>query len=134
MPKEELTHIGTEQEAEFDQQHNDDNDDCFDVGVLNTDDLEEEEVDNSLISVVRRILTAPNVEKEDWRRTSIFQMLPMNTTEMEKYKEKKPKDVAAVGESKELTVGPVFEMCLKVSNLSSESSSESTASTSIDDH
>ncbi|XP_058191258.1 uncharacterized protein LOC131308354 [Rhododendron vialii] len=67
--------IGTEQEAEFDQQHNDDNDDSFVVGVLNTDDLEEEEVDNSLISVVRRILTAPKVEKEDRRHTSIFQML-----------------------------------------------------------
>ncbi|KAF7135648.1 hypothetical protein RHSIM_Rhsim08G0121000 [Rhododendron simsii] len=72
-PKRNL-HMGMEQEAEFDQQHNDDNDDSFDVGVLNTDDIEEE-VDNSLISVVRRILTAPKVEKEDWRRTSIFQML-----------------------------------------------------------
>ncbi|CAL5349722.1 unnamed protein product [Camellia sinensis] len=38
-------------------------------------DLEDEEVDNSLISVVRRILAAPKTEKEDWRRTSIFQML-----------------------------------------------------------
>ncbi|KAG5535161.1 hypothetical protein RHGRI_023069 [Rhododendron griersonianum] len=73
-PKRNL-HMGMEQESEFDQQRNDDNDDSFDVGVLNTDDLEEEEVDNSLISVVRCILTAPKVEKEDWRRTSIFQML-----------------------------------------------------------
>ncbi|KAG5531711.1 hypothetical protein RHGRI_026363 [Rhododendron griersonianum] len=73
-PKRNL-HMGMEQEAEYDQQHNDDNDDSFAVGVLNTDDLEEEEVDNSLISVVRRILIAPKVEKEDWRRTSIFQML-----------------------------------------------------------
>ncbi|KAF7119541.1 hypothetical protein RHSIM_Rhsim13G0043600 [Rhododendron simsii] len=46
---------------------------CFKCGE--TDDLEEEEVDNSLIYVVRLILTAPKVEKEDWRRTSIFQML-----------------------------------------------------------
>ncbi|KAF7144488.1 hypothetical protein RHSIM_Rhsim04G0004700 [Rhododendron simsii] len=59
-PKRNL-HMGMEQENEFDQQHNDDNDDSFDVGVLNTDDLEEEEVDNSLISVVRRILTAPKL-------------------------------------------------------------------------
>ncbi|KAG5557605.1 hypothetical protein RHGRI_007755 [Rhododendron griersonianum] len=101
-PKRNL-HMGMEQESEFDQQRNDDNDDSFDVGVLNTDDLEEEEVDNSLISVVRRILIAPKVEKEDWRRTSIFQMLVrcgnqarklIIDAEMEKYKEKKPKDVA----------------------------------------
>ena len=39
------------------------------------DDLEEDEVDTSLLSVVRCILAAPKVEKEDWRRTSIFQML-----------------------------------------------------------
>ena len=31
------------------------------------DDLEEDEVDTSLLSVVRRILAAPKVEKEDWR-------------------------------------------------------------------
>ena len=39
------------------------------------DDLEEDEVDTSLLSVVRCILAAPKVEKEDWRQTSIFQML-----------------------------------------------------------
>ncbi|KAF7147941.1 hypothetical protein RHSIM_Rhsim03G0243100 [Rhododendron simsii] len=82
-PKRNL-HMGMEQEAEFDQQHNDDNDDSFDIGVLNTDDLEEEEVDNSLISVVRRILTAPKVEKEDWRRTSIFQMLVLSGNQAQK--------------------------------------------------
>ncbi|KAF7127234.1 hypothetical protein RHSIM_Rhsim11G0003600 [Rhododendron simsii] len=42
--------------------------------------------------------------------------------------------VVAVGESTDLVVGPVFEMCLKVSNLSSESSSESTTSTAIAEH
>ena len=36
------------------------------------DDLEEDEVDTSLLSIVRRILAAPKVEKEDWRRNSIF--------------------------------------------------------------
>ena len=39
------------------------------------DDLENDEEDNSLVSLVRRILAAPKVEEEDWRRTSIFQML-----------------------------------------------------------
>ena len=42
------------------------------------DDLEEDEVDTSLLSVVRCILAAPKVEKEDWRRTSIFQMYFIN--------------------------------------------------------
>ena len=46
----------------------------FDYGAFATDDLEDEE-DTSLISVVKRILAAPKVEEEDWRRTSIFQML-----------------------------------------------------------
>ena len=39
------------------------------------DDLEEDEVDTSLLSVVRRILAAPKVEKKDWRRTLIFHIL-----------------------------------------------------------
>ena len=39
------------------------------------DDLEEDEEDTSLDSVVRRILAIPKVDEEDWRRTSIFQML-----------------------------------------------------------
>ena len=47
----------------------------FDYGAFATDDLEEDEEDTSLISVVKRILAAPKVEEEDWRRTSIFQML-----------------------------------------------------------
>jgi hypothetical protein len=37
--------------------------------------LGEDEVDTSLVAVVRRILAAPKLEKEDWRRTLIFQML-----------------------------------------------------------
>ena len=52
-----------------------DEDRAFDYGDFAMDDLEEDEVDTSLLSVVRRILAAPKVEKEDWRRTSIFQML-----------------------------------------------------------
>ncbi|XP_050238175.1 uncharacterized protein LOC126687661 [Mercurialis annua] len=40
------------------------------------DDLQDEGVDSTFLSVVRRILTAPKAEKEeDWRRTSIFQTL-----------------------------------------------------------
>ncbi|KAI8530349.1 hypothetical protein RHMOL_Rhmol11G0050700 [Rhododendron molle] len=42
--------------------------------------------------------------------------------------------VAAVGELKELVVGPLFEMCLNVCNLSSESSSELTTSMAIAEH
>ena len=52
-----------------------DEDRAFDYGDFAMDDLEEDEVDTSLLSVVRCILAAPKVEKEDWRRTSIFQML-----------------------------------------------------------
>ena len=46
--------------------------DEFDYGAFTVDDLEEDEVDTSLLSIVRRILAAPKVEKEDWRRNSIF--------------------------------------------------------------
>jgi hypothetical protein len=68
-------HIGVEHEDEPDQQNHEDDEESFDVGAFNTDDLEDDEIDSSLISVVRRILAAPKVEKEDWKRTSIFQML-----------------------------------------------------------
>ena len=46
--------------------------DEFDYGAFTVDDLEEDEVDTSLLSIVRRILAAPKVEKEDWRQNSIF--------------------------------------------------------------
>ena len=36
---------------------------------------EEDEIDTSFIAVVRCILSTPKDEKEDWKRTSIFQML-----------------------------------------------------------
>ena len=36
----------------------------FDYGAFATDDLEEDEEDTSLISVVKRILAAPKVEEE----------------------------------------------------------------------
>ena len=46
----------------------------FDYGDFAMDDLEEDEMDTSLLYLVRCILATPKVEKVDWRRTSIFQM------------------------------------------------------------
>ena len=45
------------------------------IAQLNVDDLEDKEEDTSYLSVVRRLLSAPKSQKEDWRRTSIFQTL-----------------------------------------------------------
>ncbi|KAG5564865.1 hypothetical protein RHGRI_000907 [Rhododendron griersonianum] len=118
-PKRNL-HMGMEQEAEFDQQNNDDS---FDVGVLNTDDLEEEEVDNSLISVVRCILTAPKVEKKDRKCTSIFQMLVRCENQARKLiidggscmnVEKKPKDVA---ENKPKSLHILTKKCFQAESM-----------------
>ena len=72
-PKKNL-HIGLEHEEEPEPQKDEQNENSFDYGVYDPIDLDDEEVDISLTSVVRRILAAPKVE-EDWRRTSIFQML-----------------------------------------------------------
>ncbi|KAA8530772.1 hypothetical protein F0562_005597 [Nyssa sinensis] len=66
--------VGMEHEEEPDQQKHEDEKDSFDFGAFNTDVLEEEEMDTSLFFIVRSILTAPKVEKEDWRCT-IFQMM-----------------------------------------------------------
>ena len=57
------------------EQDEDHKDDAFDYGAFAIDDLEEDEEDTSLVSIVRHILTAPKAEEEDSRRTSIFQML-----------------------------------------------------------
>ena len=57
------------------EQDEDHKDDAFDYGAFAIDDLEEDEEDTSLVSIVRHILAAPKAEEEDWRRTSIFQML-----------------------------------------------------------
>nr|XP_024931657.2 uncharacterized protein LOC107422641 [Ziziphus jujuba var. spinosa] len=72
-PKRNL-HLDVEHHEELDQQREEDEDN-FNYGVYNPDDLEEDEVDTSLSAVVRRILSIPKDEKEDWKRTSIFQML-----------------------------------------------------------
>ena len=56
-------------DCEQDEGHMEDE---FDYGAFTVDDLEEDEVDTSLLSIVRRILAAPKVEKEDWRQNSIF--------------------------------------------------------------
>ena len=74
-PKKRSLHIGVEDEKEGIQQDEDHKEDTLDYGAFTVDDLEEDEVDTSLLSVVRRILAAPKVEKKDWRRTLIFQML-----------------------------------------------------------
>lgn len=48
----------------------------FDYGIYDHDDLEEEdEASTSQNAIVRLILSIPKNEKEDWRHTSIFQML-----------------------------------------------------------
>ncbi|GFS35263.1 hypothetical protein Acr_00g0038700 [Actinidia rufa] len=80
-PKKNL-HIGVGHEDVSDQQNYEDDGESFDVGALNTDDLEDDEIDSSLISVVTRILAAPKVEKEDWKRTSIFQMQNLEDDEL----------------------------------------------------
>ena len=49
--------------------------DAFDYGDFAMDVLKEDELDTSLLFIVRRIIVAPKVEKVDWRRTSIFQIL-----------------------------------------------------------
>ena len=64
-PKRSL-HIGVEDE--------DHKEDVFDYGVFTVDDLEENEVDTSLLSIMRCILATPKVAKVDWRQTSIFQI------------------------------------------------------------
>ncbi|GFS36272.1 NAD(P)-binding Rossmann-fold superfamily protein [Actinidia rufa] len=65
-PKRNL-HIGVEHEDESDQQNHEDDVESFDVEALNTDDLEDDEIDFSLIAVVRHMLAAPKVGKEDWK-------------------------------------------------------------------
>ena len=68
-------HIGFEDKERATQQDEDHKEDVFNYGDFATNDLEEDEEDISLVSIVRRILAAPKIEEEDWRRTSIFQML-----------------------------------------------------------
>ena len=75
MSNEEDLHIGFEDKEKATQQDEDHKEDVFNYGDFATNDLEEDEEDISLVSIVRRILAAPKIEEEDWRRTSIFQML-----------------------------------------------------------
>ena len=75
MSNEEDLHIGFEDKERATQQDEDHKEDVFNYGDFATNDLEEDEEDISLVSIVRRILAAPKIEEEDWRRTSIFQML-----------------------------------------------------------
>ena len=73
-PKKNL-HIVLEHEEKPEPQKDEQNENSFDYGVYDPGDLDDKEVDISLASIVRCILAAPKVEEEDWRRTSIFQML-----------------------------------------------------------
>ena len=75
MSNEEDLHIGFEDKEKATQQDEDHKEDVFNYGDFATNDLEEDDEDISLVSIVRRILAAPKIEEEDWRRTSIFQML-----------------------------------------------------------
>ena len=68
-------HIGLEHEEKPESQKDEQNENSFDYEVYDLVDLDDEEVDISLGFVVRRILKTPKVEEEDWRQTSIFQML-----------------------------------------------------------
>ena len=75
MSNEEDLHIGFEDKERATQEDEDHKENVFNYGDFATNDLEEDEEDISLVSIVRRILAAPKIEEEDWRRTSIFQML-----------------------------------------------------------
>ena len=68
-PKKRNLHIGFEDKERVTQQDEDHKEDAFNYGDFATNDLEEDKEDISLVSVVRRILAAPKIEEEDWRRT-----------------------------------------------------------------
>lgn len=63
-----------EQEEQL-QQEGAENEEDEENPEFNADDLVDSDVDTSLAMVVRPILAAPKIEKEDWRRTTIFQTL-----------------------------------------------------------
>ena len=75
MSNEEDLHIGFEDKEMATKEDEDHKENVFNYGDFATNDLEEDEEDISLVSIVRHILAAPKIEEEDWRRTSIFQML-----------------------------------------------------------
>ena len=67
-------YICLESEEEPEPPKQEENGNSFDYGAYDLVDLDDEELDGQLASVVSRILAVPKVE-EDWCRTSIFQML-----------------------------------------------------------
>ena len=67
-------HIGLEYEEEPKPPKQEDDGNSFDYGVYDLVDLDHEELNGQLVSVVRCILAISKVEEEDWRRNSIFQM------------------------------------------------------------
>ena len=64
-------HIGLESEGEP-EPPNEENGSSFHYGAYDHVDLDDEELDGQLVSMVRRILAVPKVEEKDRRRTSIF--------------------------------------------------------------
>ncbi|XP_065633409.1 uncharacterized protein LOC136069134 [Quercus suber] len=104
-PKKRSLHIGVEDEDERIQQDEDHKEDAFDYGAFTVDDLEEDEVDTSLLFVVRftHILLGrswlfdQNVKY--YRRENTYALMvgkkevvlkPMTLAEMNKFKESKP--------------------------------------------
>ena len=67
-PKKNL-HLGVDDGEQFECERDDE--DSHDFG----DYLDDLDAENTLTAVVRRILITPKLAEEDWRRTSIFQML-----------------------------------------------------------
>ena len=59
-------HIGPKHEEEPKSQKEEQNENLFDYKVYDPIDLDDEEMDISLGSVVRHILATPKVEEEDW--------------------------------------------------------------------
>lgn len=74
-PSKTSLHIGKEDTEELIKPEEDIDNNHSENQEYNADDLEDSDIDTSFAMVVRRILTAPKLETEDWRRTTIFQTL-----------------------------------------------------------
>lgn len=67
-------HVGVQPPREENHQHEVEK--LEDEGAeFHADDLVDSDVDTSLAMVIRRILAAPKVERDDWRRSTIFQTI-----------------------------------------------------------
>ena len=72
MSNEEDLHIGFEDKEMATQEDEDHKENVFNYGDFATNDLEEDEEDISLVSIVRRILAAPKIEEEDGGELQFF--------------------------------------------------------------